>query len=300
MADQPHARATHRTTVRRVAGRAAVALETTLLAHGVPRAEGATLGGELEQIVRDAGGRPATIGVLRGTPVVGLSADELAEFLAEPEITKANPANLGVACARGGMAATTAGATIQLAAAAGIRVVATGGLGGVHPDLAQRLDVSADLAALARYPVAVACSGVKGLLDVASTRELLETLGVPVVGYRTDAFPAFYLRDGAAGVDARFDDVAGLAGFVRRSLAETGRGVLVAQPAPESHAIDPAAWNDWLAQARERAASATGRDVTPSILAALHEISGGSTLRANLALVRANARLGGELAAAMA
>ncbi|MFG0283139.1 MAG: pseudouridine-5'-phosphate glycosidase [Phycisphaerales bacterium JB039] len=277
--------------------RRAVALETTLLAHGVPAPEGARLATELRETVRQAGAVPAVVGVLAGRAVVGMTPAQLDELLAAPSLPKLNASNLGLALARGGSGATTVSATMELAAAAGVSLFATGGLGGVHPGLGERLDVSSDLLALARFPVAVVCSGVKSLLDVESSREALETLGVPVVGFRTEAFPAFYLAESAAGVDATFDDEAALIRFVDFELARTGRGVVIAQPAPNP--IAPDQWRAWLEQARERveAAGARGRDVTPRTLAALHEISAGATLRVNLELVRTNAALAGRLAA---
>ncbi len=203
---------------------------------------------------------------------------------------------------------------MELAAGAGIRVFATGGLGGIHRGYAQRLDISADLAAFTRFPVAVVTSGCKSILDVASTREALETLGIPVVGYRTDRFPAFYQREAAAGsggaprgsagtdVDARFDDPAELAGFIRGELSRTGRGIVVCNPIPREAEIKPRDWDRWLAAAGTRFAvqTAQGRDATPAILAALHQVSKGATLRANIALALSNAELAGRLAACLA
>lgn len=281
------------------AGPAPVALETTLLAHGVPRGQGERLARELTEIITSAGARPAFVGLYSGRPTVGLDWNELTEMLG-PKVTlpKANTANLGLLIHRQAHAATTVSTTMELAAAAGVRFFATGGLGGIHRGYGTHLDISADLAALARFPVAVVCSGVKSLLDVVSTREALETLGIPVVGFRTDHFPAFYLRDSDARVDARFDDAADLAAFARVELARTGRGVVIANPVPESDAIDPSRFDTWLAESTARAGAAAGRDVTPAILAALHAVSEGATLRSNLALVRSNARLAAELARA--
>ncbi|MDX2115050.1 MAG: pseudouridine-5'-phosphate glycosidase [Planctomycetota bacterium] len=281
-------------------GRAPVALETTLLVHGVPRESAATLHASLRRIVQGEGATPLLVGVVSGCPTVGMTSEELDELLAATTVPKANTSNLGALIHGGGHAATTVSATMELAAAAGVRVFATGGLGGVHRGFGQRLDISADLGALARFPVAVVCSGVKSLLDVESTREALETLGVPVVGLRTERFPAFYLRESTAGVDARFDDERSLAAFVRFELGRTGRGIVIAQPAPEEAALDGATFARWLAQAEEAAGdTAAGRDATPTILAQLHRLSGGATLRANIALVEANARSAARLAAAM-
>jgi len=280
-------------------GSQAVALETTLLVHGIPVAGAQAFHQELEGIIRGEGATPALIGVVSGRAVVGMTPDELAALVEDGTVPKANTSNLGTYLYRGAHAATTVSATMEIAAAAGVRIFATGGLGGVHLGYEQRLDISADLGAFTRFPVAVIASGVKSILDVASTRELLETLGVPVIGFQTDRFPAFYRRDGGVGVDARFDDVGDLAAYIRHELARTGRGILIANPIPTEHEIDADQWEQWLARARAHAAAqgSSGRDATPVVLGALHEISGGATLRANLALVKSNARLAARIAA---
>lgn len=286
-------------TINRTAP-ARVALETTLLAHGVPRESAAGLASDLDGDVRSEGGTPAVVGVLEGRPIVGMTGEELARFLDAREIVKVNLANLGVALHRRQTAATTVSATMALASGAGVRVFATGGLGGIHRGEGA-LDVSSDLIALSRFPMAVVSSGVKSILDVESTREALETLGVPVAGFRTDRFPAFYQRESGAGVDARFDDADDLAAYLRSELAR-GRGcggVLVANPVPEADEIPRAEFDRWLKRAEKQASGASGRDATPATLAALHELSGGATLRANLALVRSNARLAAGLARRM-
>lgn len=280
----------------------AVALETTLLCHGVPREAARALASELAGLVHGAGATPALVGLFNGRPTVGLTGEELGAMLDSGEVLKVNTANLGAAIFRGLHAATTVATTMELAAAAGVRVFATGGIGGVHRGYGEQLDISSDLAAFTRFPVAVVTSGVKSLLDVVGTREALETLGVPVVGFGTDVFPAFYLRDGGCAVDARFDDVAELARFVAAELARTGRGVVVANPIPIEDELDERLWQGWLdeAGARARAEGRRGRDVTPRVLGLLHEISGGRTLNANLALVKSNAFLAARLAASMA
>ena len=281
----------------------AVALETTLLAHGVPEGQGELLAAELDAIVRGTGADPCCVGVHAGRAVVGLTEAELGDLLAVgTELPKLNTANLGLALRPGvsGHGATTVSTTMELSAAAGVRVFATGGLGGFHRGWAHALDISSDLAALARFPVAVVCSGVKSILDVVATRESLETLGVPVVGFRCDRFPAFYMRKSDARLDCRFDDEAELAAYLDAELDRTGRGVVVCNPVPEQDELDAAVFAAWLTQAEAAAASATGRDATPAVLAALHRISGGRTLRTNLALVRSNAALAGRLAVAMA
>jgi pseudouridine-5'-phosphate glycosidase len=272
-------------------------METTLLVHGVPRGSAGPLARELGEIIQSEGAHPCLIGVVDGEPVVGLDEEELERLLSAEHVEKANTANLGVLMHRGVHGATTVSTTMELAARAGVKVFATGAIGGVHEGYGTALDISSDLAALARFPVAVVTSGVKSILDVESTREALETLGIPVVGFGTDVFPAFYRRGSGAGVDARFDDVSALRGFVRSELARTGRGVVVANPIPEGDELGEADWSRWVeaATARARAEGARGRGVTPAVLGALHEISGGATLRANLALVKCNARLGAQI-----
>lgn len=298
--------------------RARVALETTLLIHGVPPEAARPLADRLSAIVRNEGAEPALIGVIDGRPIVGMTNSQLDRLLAvasDPanggpkSIPKVNTGNLGPALFRGRHGATTVSATMELAAAAGVRVFATGGLGGVHPTLAgsaPHFDISADLGAFARFPVAVVTSGVKSILDLAATRELLETLGICVVGYQTDDFPAFYMRrcDKSSGpavgpVDVRFDDVEELAAFIRFELDRAGRGIVVCNPIPVEHEISPIAWRRWLAAAEGRvhAMGASGRAVTPAILAALHEVSDGATLKANIALIESNARLAAQIAA---
>ncbi len=279
----------------------AVALETTLLVHGVPRESAPSLASDLAEIVRREGAHPALVGVHAGIPTVGLSDAELSDLLAADSVPKANTANLGLLLHRGSHAATTVSTTMELAAKAGVQVFATGGIGGVHQGYGTHLDISSDLAAFTRFPIAVVTSGVKSILDVESTREALETLGIPVVGFQTDRFPAFYLRDSGAGVDARFDDVESMGVFVQDELARTGRGIVIANAIPEEHEIDRAVWKEWLdlATLQARKSGATGRQVTPGVLARLHQISAGKTLRANIALVHANAQLAARLAAVL-
>ena len=284
------------------AGAGFVGLETTILVHGVPRADAAPLAARLAEAVRAGGNgaaEPAVVGIVSGRPVVGLLPDELDLLLAADHVEKANTANLGVVMHRKQHGATTVSTTVELAALAGIRVVATGGIGGVHRDYADHLDISSDLGTLARRPVAVVTSGVKSLLDVAATRELLETLGVPVIGYRTDSFPAFYVRETDIPVDARFDDAEDLARYVASELARTGRGVIIANPCPEAEAMPQDAWESLLARAQAAAGPARGRDVTPALLTQVHALSGGTSLRANIALAVDNARLAGAICGGM-
>lgn len=287
------------------AGAGFVGLETTILVHGVPRADAAPLAEQLAAAVRAGGGggaQPAIVGVVAGRPTVGLLPEELNQLLSANHVEKANTANLGIVMHRGQHGATTVSTTVELAARAGIRVVATGGIGGVHRGYAEHLDISSDLGTLARRPIAVVTSGVKSLLDVAATRELLETLGVPVIGFRTDSFPAFYVRETDIPVDARFDDAEDLARYLASELARTGRGVVVANPCPEAEAIEPEVWENLLARAQAAAAAegtARGRDVTPALLTQIHALSEGTSLRANIALAVDNARLAGAVCAGM-
>lgn len=277
----------------------AVALETTLLVHGVPADSAPALNHELNAIITAQGAHPALVGVVDGAAIVGMNDDELAALLQRgTSVPKANTANLGVLIHWQSHAATTVSATMELAAAAGVRVFATGGLGGVHQNITCNLDISSDLAAFTRFPVAVVASGVKAILDVIATREAFETLGVPVVGYRTDAFPAFYLRASQAAVDARFDDASELAAYIDAEMKRTGRGVVVCNPIPEADEIPLADWETWLEQAEDAAeeAGVRGRAVTPFLLRNLHAISSGRTLHANLALVKNNAALAAAIA----
>lgn len=279
----------------------AVALETTLLVHGVPPHSARPLADELAQIVRDQNAEPALVGIVGGQPTVGMTDDELDAMLAHGNVLKANTANLGIALHRKLHAATTVSTTMELAAAAGVQVFATGGIGGVHKGYAQHLDISSDLAAFTRFPVAVVTSGVKSILDVESTREALESLGILVVGYQTDSFPAFYLRESETQVDVRIDDPNELADLVKHELSRTQRGIVIANPIPEASELDHGHWRTWLEEATIHAklSGATGRDTTPAILSRLHELSEGATLTANLALIRSNAALAGMIANAL-
>jgi pseudouridylate synthase len=283
-----------------------VALETTLLLHGVPSQNAMGLHRELCAICRDNGAHPALIGLIDGQPIAGITEQELEELLARDSVPKANTSNLGVLKYWGASAATTVSATMEIAAASGISVFATGGLGGIHQNLWSggpncNLDVSSDLAAMSRYPVAVVSSGVKSILDVVATREALESLGVCVIGYQTDRFPAFYSRTSEAGVDARFNDPQALSDFVQQELARTNRGILIVNPIPKHDEIDEQVFAGWLdmASAEAEESGAVGRAVTPVILGTLHRISNGRTLEANLALVRSNTALASQLSGLM-
>ena len=276
--------------------RAVVALETTLVAHGFPAAEGVAVGLEAEARVRDAGAVPATIGVLDGRVRVGLSQDELARF--DASARKVGPRDLAAAVAQDAVGATTVGGTLAVCRTAGITVLATGGLGGVHRGWTEHLDVSSDLGELARTRCVVVSSGVKSLLDVPATMEVLETLAVPVLGFRTDELPLFYSARGGPSVSARVDSVDEAVSVARAHWELGGGGILLARPPDESlDDVEPLIEHA-LRDARERRVS--GKDVTPFVLSWLHEQSGGRTLAANRALVVANARLAAEIALALA
>jgi len=279
----------------------AVALETTILVHGLPK-DSATKAAELfESEVRAGGANAALIGVVSGVPTVGMNRQELEALINADSVPKLNTSNLGYALHSGSHGATTVSTTAELAERAGIRVFATGGIGGVHTDYHKRPDISADLGAIARHRVAVVTSGCKNILDLAATRELLETLGIPVIGYQTDVFPAFYQRETDLPVDARFDDPAELADYLGFELSRKSRGVVVANPIPSASEISHEEWGHWLSKARNvpSVTQSTGRDATPAVLAEVHRLSGGRTIEANIALACSNARLAGLLAAGL-
>jgi pseudouridine-5'-phosphate glycosidase len=276
------------------AGGPVVALETTLVAHGFPPGEGVAVGLESERQVREAGAVPATIGVLDGEVVVGLTEQELERFTVEAR--KVGPRDLAAAAVQRVVGATTVGGTLAVAHAAGIRWMGTGGLGGVHRGYQEHLDVSADLGRLARTPALVVSSGVKSLLDVPATGELLESLGVPVLGYRVDTLPLFYAASGGPPVSARVDSAAEAAGIAAEHWRLGGGGLLVGR-APDEPLDDVEPLIDE-ALAAARAEGISGQDVTPYVLSYLHRESGGRTERANKALVAANARLAAEIAVA--
>jgi pseudouridylate synthase len=280
--------------------RAVVALETTLVAHGFPGGRGAAVARESERRVREAGAVPATIGVVDGEICVGLSSAELERFSAAgEEARKVGPRDLAACAVQGGLGATTVGGTIAVCHVAGIGFMATGGLGGVHRGFPFPPDVSADLVELSRSEVLVVSSGVKSLLDVFASGEALETLGIPVLGWRTDELPRFYTARGGPPVSARVE-TAGEAAEIARAHWGLGRhsALVLARPAPDGlDDIDPLI-ERVLAEASERGVS--GQAVTPFVLDRLHEETGGETLRVNAQLIADNAGLAGEVAVAYA
>jgi pseudouridine-5'-phosphate glycosidase len=286
------------------AGRAVVALESTILAHGLPRTENRSVADDIEGRVRAAGAVPATVAVLDGVVKVGLSATELDRLCESVEIAKLSLRDVGVAVALGSSGATTVASTSALAHRAGISVFATGGLGGVHRGASETFDVSADLAVLAGTPVLVVCAGVKSILDVPGTLEQLETLSVPVIGYRTWAFPGFYLADSGVPVTWRVESPEQAASVfrARRELATDPAGMVLANPLPPELQLDRELHDGTLAAGLELLASegVTGKDVTPRLLEYFHKATHGASLRVNVNLVLANAFLAGEVAVALA
>jgi pseudouridine-5'-phosphate glycosidase len=283
-------------------GRAIVALESTLIAHGLPRPRNLAVARALEDAVRAEGAVPATVAVVAGEVRIGLDAPAL-ETIAGAGVAKCSVRDLGPVMARGAHGATTVAATAHLAARAGIGVFATGGLGGVHRQARESFDESADLATLARTPIVVVCAGVKSLLDVGATLERLESLNVTVLGYRTGAFPGFYLSDSGFPAPARADSIEEVAA-VARATREVGApgAIVVANPLPVDEQLDPALHGRVLREGLEAAAAEgiAGRDVTPFLLDRFHRETGGASLEVNVRLVRRNATLAARIAVALA
>lgn len=284
--------------------RPVVALESTIIAHGLPRPRNLQVARELEEVVREEGAVPATIAVLNGRLHVGLDKDQLERVANEDGIRKLGHRDLALAVAAGASGATTVSATALLAARAGVRVFATGGLGGVHRQWTVTQDESADLGLLARTRITVVCAGVKSILDVAATLQRLETLGVAVAGYGTDRFPGFYLTDSGHPVDWTLHAPGEVAAVMRAQDAVGGpeSALLVANPVPRAQQLDPALHARVLAEALEACAERdiTGQAVTPFLLDQLVRRTDGASLSANLAAVRGNVRLAGRIAAAWA
>ncbi len=276
-------------------GRAVVALETTLVAHGFPPGEGAEVGRESERRVRAAGGVPATIGVIDGGIRVGLDESELERFSASPEARKVGPRDLAPCAVQRALGATTIAGTLAVCRVMGIRFVGTGGLGGVHRGWVDSLDVSADLAELARTEALVVSSGAKSILDVRATVEVLESLSVPVLGWRTTKVPLFYQAEGGPPVTARVESSQEAARIARVHWSLGRGGLLLTRPPDESLDVEPLI-EEGVREAERQ--GIRGQDVTPFLLSHLHEASGGRTVEANKRLVAENAALAAEVAVA--
>lgn len=279
-----------------------VALESTLVAFGMPYPRSVEVGWKLARAVRSAGAEPKTLALIEGQVCVGLHDHELERIASGDDVVKLNASDLGPAMALGLTGATTVSATCALAHGAGIQVFATGGIGGVHRDAEHSYDESQDLTALARYPVAVVSSGAKSILDLPKTLERLETLGVPIIGYRTNEFPAFYCRRSGLQVAHRVDDVGLLARVVMAHWRMHPRmGILVVNPIPEEAALsaDEVSGHIEQALASAHAEGIRGKKMTPWLLARLEELTGGRSVEANIALAESNARLAGELSVAL-
>ena len=283
------------------AGRPVVALESTIISHGMPHPHNVETALAVEADIVAAGAVPATVAVLDGMLKIGVGPEGIERLGGDPGVMKVSRRDLGIAIASGTPGGTTVAATMIGAALAGIEVFATGGIGGVHRGAAETFDISADLQELARTNVAVVCAGVKSILDIGRTLEYLETMGVPVIGYRTSQMPAFYASESGFEVTHRLESAREIASVlrVRRGLGLDG-GVVVANPIAPEHALDPAVMETAVTRALQDAAAhgVTGKATTPYLLGRVAELTGADSLAANVALVRSNARLAAEIAAA--
>ena len=283
------------------ARRAVVALESTVIAHGLPRPQNLAAARALEEEVRGLGSTPATIAIADGQAVVGADDALLTRIANDPDVAKVSLRDLAPVLARRGLGATTVAATVEIAARAGIAVMATGGIGGVHRGAERSFDESADLEAIARSPVCVVCAGAKLVLDLPLTLERLETLGVPVVGYGTDELPAFYVRSSGLRLVHRVDDALSAARVVREQLAR-GAGIVIAVPIAGGVALDRREAEAQVARALESAErrGVRGAALTPYLLGQLSDATGGRSLAANMSLLNANARVASQIALALA
>ncbi|HCO54261.1 MAG TPA: pseudouridine-5-phosphate glycosidase [Pelagibacterium sp.] len=284
-------------------GSPVVALESTIITHGMPYPQNLETALAVEQVVRDNGAVPATIAVIGGRCHVGVAGETLEE-LAKTGLNaaKASRRDLAAILVKGLTAGTTVATTMQIAAMAGIKVFATGGIGGVHRGAESTFDISADLTELSQTPVAVVCAGAKSILDIPKTLEVLESNGVPVIGYGTDAFPAFFARESGYGVDYRLDSPEEVAALIATQAAlNMAGGVLVANPIPEADALDADEINERIAAAiaDAEAQGVTRKDLTPYLLNRISELTDGKSLVANIALVKNNAKVAAQIAAAL-
>lgn len=285
------------------AGTAVVALESTIITHGMPFPQNVEMARNVEAVIRKAGATPATVAIMDGQFRVGLNDAELEQLArAGGTAAKASRRDVAALVAGRGTAGTTVATTMQISALAGIAVFATGGIGGVHRGAETSFDISADLDELSRTPVAVVCAGAKSILDISKTLEVLETKGVPVLGYRSEDFPAFWARTSGFKVDRSYDNAVDLAAVLDTQFSLGMGGVLIANPIPESHALDAAEMESWI-DAALRGAEQEGvarNKLTPFLLKRIFELTGGRSLVANIALVENNAAVAADVAIALA
>jgi len=279
-------------------GRPVVALESTLISHGFPYPENLEVAWETEEIIRGYEVIPATIAIIKGKIKVGLTRGELEFMATSKDILKASRRDLAVIVAKGLNGATTVAATMLVAERAGIKVFATGGIGGVHRGAEKTFDISADLQELGRTPVVVVCSGAKAILDLPLTLEYLETMGMPIIGFRTDEFPAFYCRESGLKVDYVVNDEKEAAGIIRAMQdLGLGGGMIIANPVPEEYALSMEYMNEMIEEAVKAAEKEgiKGKKLTPYLLNKIKELTGGKSLKANIELVKNNARVAAKI-----
>ncbi len=280
-------------------GQAVVALESTIITHGMPYPQNLKMAQKVEQIVRDNGAMPATIAIMDGVMKVGLSADELEHLAKEGhKASKASRRDIAAILSKKQMAGTTVAATMQICEMAGIKIFATGGIGGVHFGAGETFDISADLDELAKTKVGVVCAGAKSILDIGKTLEVLETKGVPVIGYKSEKFPAFYLRDSGFFVAHNFDNIKQIAQMLQTQWRLNMGGVLIANPIPKASQMSAKEINLYIEKAlsEAKANNITGKETTPYLLKRIFELSNGKALKANIALVENNAKLAAKIA----
>lgn len=283
-------------------GRAIVALESTVIAHGLPFPHNLETARACEAEIRQSGAEAATIGIIGGDPVIGLSPEQVEAIASRENVVKVNLANLGACLAQQRWGATTVASSLHFAAMAGIRIFATGGIGGVHRGAGESFDISADLNALARYPVVTVCAGAKAILDLAKTMEVLETMGVPVVGYQTDELPAFYSQASGIKLDLRADTAEEVAAIADRHWQlGFSTALLVVAPVPAEAEVPAGEINTEIDAALAAAAEQgiSGKAVTPFLLSRIAARTAGRALRANIALLQNNARIAGQIACAV-
>jgi pseudouridylate synthase len=282
--------------------RAVVALESTVIAHGLPFPYNLETARACEAVIRESGAEPATIGIIAGQPVIGLTQDQVQTLASRDDVAKVNLSNLGACLAQNRWGATTVASTLHFAQMAGIKVFATGGIGGVHRGAGMSFDISADLNALSRYPVITICAGAKAILDLPKTMEVLETLGVPVVGYQTDELPAFYSRSSGIKLDLRADSSEEVAAIAAKHWQlRFSTSVLVVAPISSENEVPANEINHEIDEAlmAADAAGISGKAVTPFLLSRIATRTEGRALRANIALLQNNARIAGEIARAL-